>query len=446
MMMRNLWVVAVLANAVVAMAQQPPDPNYVRQPIFDSYADFRAELDRVANIQDAAQRNQEVGAFWAQLRDAGQVPYAQGNQVAFLYRGNGNVSWPGDTNRWNPNADGWNGTTVGLSNIKILERQLPSDARIDYKLFVNGNWLLDPANPLQMWSGFGPNSELRMPDYEYPHSTIHRDDVDHGQLSGNVRVASNHLGQDVNVKIYTPAGYDPTQSDLELPAVYFTDGHEYSAEHMGSAVQVIDNLIADGRVRPLVAVFIDPRHPNTGANQRADHYISNRDFARFVANELVDHVDSEYTTSTKAADRTIVGTSLGGLNSAYFGQVENDTFQNLGIQSPALSFSPAVAAAYANGALADDVKIFMTNGTINDDGGGFAFANILRDGGYDYSFATANEGHSWGNWRTQLDEMLVSLVGPPVPEPATSWITVPVLFWASRFRSKVRARDLATLK
>jgi enterochelin esterase family protein len=302
-------------------------------------------------------------------------------------------------------------------------------------VFVNGNWLLDPANPLQMWGGFGPNSELRMPTYSYPHETIHRPNIDHGSLSNNILITSSNLGYDVNVRVYTPADYDTNSA--ELPAVYFTDGHEYAAEHLGSAVQVLDNLIADGRLRPTVAVFVDPRDVASGANRRAEQYITNRNFARFVADELVDYIDDSYSTSDSAEDRTILGTSLGGLNSAYFGIVERDVFQNLAIQSPAFGFDTGIFAAYENGALADDVRIFMTNGTINDGSGAFAFREILTAGNYDFTFTTANEGHSWGNWRAQLDDMLIELVGAPVPEP--TGVTFSILGLLFLFRRQALA-------
>ncbi len=409
-------------------AQLPPDPNYVRQPIFDSYSDFRTELFRVATIEDDAVREVSVNKFWQQLRDAGQVPYAQGDRVAFLYRGSGAVAWPGDANRWNPNAAGWQGSPVGQSDIQILERQLPADARVDYKIVTHGVWRLDPANPLQMWSGFGPNNELRMPQYEYPQETVVGPDVPRGAWMPNQTIASTQLGYDVRYRVYVPAGYDASEENL--PSVYFTDGHEYSATHMGSATEVIDNLIAERRMRPALAVFIDPRSPATGQNQREDQYISNPDFARFVADELVPTIDGNYRTIQDASERTIVGTSLGGLNSAYFGAVEHDTFRNLGIQSPAFWADEEIYTMYKGGALKDEVRIFMTTGTINDEGGATPFSAILKDGMYDFTFTTANEGHSWGNWRAQLDDILIGLVGPSVPEPSgVSLLFCGLVFW-----------------
>ena len=183
-----ITLVACLAFAPVsAWAQSPPDPDYVRQQIFPSYDDFKNELLATVNIADPTARQTELDALWANLQAAGQVPYAQDGQVAFLYRGfTGTVSWPGDFNGWNPSAPGWLGTQLAGTDLWILEKSFPADARLDYKIFRNGSWILDPANPLQMWGGFGPNSELRMPDYVFPQETVRQPSVPRGDLTANI--------------------------------------------------------------------------------------------------------------------------------------------------------------------------------------------------------------------------------------------------------------------
>ena len=333
-----LFLVAVLVAA--SHAQMPPDPDYVRQQIFPSYNDFRAEVQRIVDLTDSTQRTMELDTLWQQLQDAGQVPYAQDNQVAFLHRSlaGGSVSWPGDANGWNPSDPNWQGTRMGNTDLYILETTLPTDARVDYKIFRNGSWILDPANPLQMWGGFGPNNELRMPDYQFPHETVFRHDVPHGQLGDNLRISSSNLGYDIQYRVYTPAGYDSLD---ELPTVYVTDGHEYAVDYLGAMVNVVDNLIADGELRPLVAVFVDPRNPDQlNQNRRASEYVNNPAFASFLADELVSAIDADFRTEAAAKARTILGTSLGGLNSAYVGAVQTDTFHNLAVQSPAFWAAP----------------------------------------------------------------------------------------------------------
>jgi enterochelin esterase family protein len=430
--------------AVRTSAQEPPDPYFVRDQIFPSYNAFREEVNRIVNISDPIQRSIELDHLWDNLRHAGQVPYAQQNQVAFLYRSGGaqvNVSWPGDFNRWNPQDPNWRGTRLGETDLYILETTMPTDARLDYKLYVNGVWLLDPANPLLMWGGFGPNNELRMPDYRFPLETVHRQNVPHGSISDNRRISSSSLGYDVQYRVYTPPGYGGTGN---LPVVYVTDGHEYAVDYLGAMVDVMDNLIADRQLQPLIAVFIDPRNPdNLGQNRRGSEYVTNPRFAAFVADELVPLIDDQFTTDPSADARTILGTSLGGLNSAYFGAVRTDTFRNIAIQSPAFGVDSEIYAMYQDPDLADQLKIFMTNGNIQDDGGAFRMAQILSEYGYDFEFTTVNESHSWGNWRGQLDDILTNLVGPPVPEPSSAVLLLMALIVARAKRSG--ARGNATL-
>lgn len=393
----------------LACAQSPPDPSYVRQTIFPSYGDFKNELLSIVNLADASERTTELNSFWTTLRNAGQVPYAQDNQVAFLYRSSvSSVSWPGDFNGWNPSASGWQGTQFPGTDLWILEKSLPTDARLDYKVVANGNWLLDPANSLQMWGGFGPNSELRMPDYAYPQETVRQNNVPQGNLTSNITTSSANLGYSVNYRIYTPAGYDAEQL-TNLPVVYVTDGHEYSADHLGSMVVVLDNLIDAGTLQPTIAVFVDPRDPGNGQNRRFDQYTGNPAFVNFVANELVPKVDDAYRTLNAATGRTILGTSLGGVNSAYFGGTRSDVFENIAVQSPS-NFSN-IFNLYQTQSLQDEVDLFVTAGTIGDGSGGVNFTNLLAANGYDYEFTQVSEGHSWGNWRALLDDMLTNLVG-----------------------------------
>ena len=348
------------------------------------------------------------------------MPGRQDNRYAMLYRGTASsVAFPGDHNSWQPNSAP--ATQLAGTNLWMREGTLPVDARVDYKIVLNGGtWILDPVNPLEMWGGFGPNNELRMPDYEYPIETIRRLDAARGALGNNVRVTSSNLGYQVQYRVYTPAGYDAEQL-ANLPVVYVTDGHEYAADHMGSLVAVLDNLIDDGSLRPTIAVFIDPRDPNNlGNNRRMSEYNMNPQFAGFVADELVAAIDSAYRTSTSADDHAILGTSLGGLNSAYFGAVQSDVFRKIAIQSPAFSYNSSIYSLYDLPPQAP-LEIYMTAGTINDGNGGTTMNDILAEHGYDYTFVQANEGHSWGNWRGQLAGLLTVLIGTPetVPEPAS---------------------------
>jgi enterochelin esterase family protein len=415
---RGLALVAVLTRH--AEAQSPPDPNYQRQQIFDSYQQFKDRLNAISAMADATQRTSELNSLWTQLKAAGQIPYAQGNQTAFLYRGSPtNLYLAGDFNGWSGSSSAWRAVQLANTDLWMLEKTFPTAARLDYKFANSGNWILDPVNTLQMWSGFGPNSELRMPDYKYPQETVRQAGVSRGALSGNIKVASRQLGYDVNYRVYTPPGYNPQQSH-NLPVVYVTDGHEYSADYMGSMVVVLDNLISAKSLQPTIAVFIDPREPaNQNNNRRATEYVQNPKFAGFVADELVPTIDGAFRSLASPGGRTILGTSLGGLNSAYFGATRPEVFGNIAVQSPASfsQFTPGLLNTYATQPLQSKLDLFVTGGTIGDGDGGASFVSVLQQHHYDYKYLQVNEGHSWGNWRGLLDSILTNLVGPtPVPE------------------------------
>ena len=208
----------------------------------------------------------------------------------------------------------------------------------------------------------------------------------------------------MNFLVYTPAGYAELAG---LPVLYVTDGHEYADETMGSLVVVLDNLIAQGLIRPVMAVFIDPRV--NGQNRRADQYVLNPRFARFVAGELVPVIDAGYATSPLRGDRGILGTSLGGLNSAWFALQAGDLFGRIAIQSPAFQVADGAIIDLFRNAPRLDVDIFLTHGTFHDFGETTAeFLAILDDKGYDYTKLVVNEGHSWGNWRALLDDVLIA--------------------------------------
>jgi len=205
--------------------------------------------------------------------------------------------------------------------------------------------------------------------------------------------------------------------------VYVTDGHEYSDDRLGAMLIVLDNLIHDGRAAPCVVVFVDPRDVVTGQNRRQEQYVQNPDFVAFLADELVPAIDAAYRTNPSADARVILGTSLGGVFSTYLGLLRPGVFRNLAIQSPAywVSESPQWwegPSLFEMVQAAPDslFTIYMSTGTIND---GEANARRMRDlflaNGYRLTYRERPEGHSWGQWRALLDEVLMALVpGPAV--------------------------------
>ena len=369
-------------------------------------------LAATAALADASARDQALDAIWSDLSATGRVPFVAGDSAVWLWRGSaGRAAVAGDHTGWEPAGARRFGTVWARA-----ERLDPA-SRIDYKWVVDGEWVLDPANPLRQWSGHGPNSELRMPGWRLPAEAVRGEDVAGGTLSAPRSIASARYGKTVTYRVWTPADYDGLSA---LPTVYVTDGHEYADDRLGAMPTVLDNLVAQERIEPPVVVFIDPRVG--GDNLRQEQYVQNPGFAAFVADELVPAIDAAYRTRPDRDSRVILGTSLGGLFSAYLGVQHPDVFGRLAIHSPAFWASegsswagtwsgPSIYRRMAESPAT--FSIAMSTGTVHDTQDG---ARRMRDviGRRDDAlfYDEVPEGHSWGNWRGTLDDLLTALLPP----------------------------------
>lgn len=186
------------------------------------------------------------------------IPFVSGDSVAFLNKGDArSVAWMGDFNAWGYDHSFDNREKrIPGTDIWILKTSFPQDARLDYKIVIDeSKWILDPANTRYQWSGVGggsPNSDLRMPDWKEDPLTRSRlpraipGRVDHDRLYN-----SQSLGYPVMYSVYLPYHYDPGRT---YPVIWVTDGYAYMHEHMGNMNTILDNLIFQGAIEPVVAV------------------------------------------------------------------------------------------------------------------------------------------------------------------------------------------------
>jgi enterochelin esterase-like enzyme len=386
---------------------------------FAGIEQLMAELNRLAGTgsaggntgDEAAVQPAAMNALYRELRAGGHIPFTEQERALFLYKGDADrVHWRGDFNRWgNGDDEAGAGTRIGGSDVWYLELELPCDARVDYKIILNRTeWIIDPANAALQWGGAGPNSELAMPCYEVPKETVERYDIERGTLSSPYTYQSSELGYEVAFYIYFPHGYQETSA---YPVVYVTDGHEYADENMGKMITVLDNAIAEGLIPPVMAVFIDPRDPYTGENRRQSEFVMNRRYAAFLAGELVPGIDDMFATSAYDGDRALMGTSLGGINTAFTVLNYSQTFGRAVIHSPAFRMSPELLDDYRNSPRRP-VSMYISAGTINDGLEETAeFRDILSENVWHMRFTEVNQGHSWGQWKGQILPALIFFWG-----------------------------------
>lgn len=377
-----------------------------------SAQDYSEFTSTIQNLQYGDSLTRE--RLWDQLRSSKKIPLTSHDSVAFMFRGKANsVSWMGDFNAWGYDKKlSVQGRLFG-KDLWILKASFPKDARLDYKILLNGSdWRLDPINPFQQWSGVGggsPNSELRMPMWKEDSALAPNQIANGGELSDDILFFSASLGYQVMFKIFTPPQYETLQG---LPIIYVTDGYEYLHPKLGNMVAVLNNLILAKKIQPIVVVFVDHREPvNRSNNRRMEELAINPKYLSFFTDELVPHVEKNLKVSGKPSERGILGTSMGGLTAAYFAFSKSDVFGLCGIQSPSFNNRPKIYTI-CDSPESPKIKVSMTSGVIHDASDGTRkMRAILENNACVYHYKEVNEGHSWGNWRNLIDDILIDLFG-----------------------------------
>jgi len=404
-------IISIIPSASAYKETSKPEIHLTKQVDISSPTAFYYSILPALNRCDSAtQRMALADSIFFVAKTRHWIPIIFGDTAIFLYKNStpspATIHVFGDLNGWSDS----NKPQITLSNYTdtklyfgIYKAPSPS-TRIDYILVVNGSWILDPNNPKLVWGGLGLNSELALGDYISSDWVNARSKGNKGTLSNNIIIHSDSLGYDVNYRVYLPYGY---KTYKKYPVIFTTDGQEYCDKNLGAANIVADNLIMDGKIKPIIMVFVDPRNPDTNTNRRSQEYVNNRKFTNFLSTELFKQIKTNYSIKGTPDQTAILGTSLGGLNSAFTGFLRSDVFGLIAMQSPAFWYYPNIMNMYA--ALRKlPLKIYMDSGTIYDtQGKALEMKSILDKKGYPLHYAEYSEGNSWGNWRARIDDTLI---------------------------------------
>ena len=363
---------------------------------------FRSFLELVGSKPDSATKERVIEDYLRRLREHGR-PVIENSSVVFLYYGNGTrVSIPSDLNGWNATVDTMK-RIVG-TRLFFLEKNVEAAARFEYKLAVDSTWILDPINQQQAIGGYGPNSEIWMPKYVPPQEIVYRDSIAHGRLD-SLSFKSALLKRTHPVFVYLPPGYK--SSHRKYPTLYVTDGGEYIT--LALMLNVLDNLIADKRIEPIIAVFVDPRTDirSAATSTRMFDYSLSDTFVNALATELHPKLLKRYRMDPRPDNTGIMGASLGGLISAYAAYTRPDVFGLAACQSPAFWWKDDAIIKLISAGPKKPVKFYVDTGTIRDaQEGARRMKAVLEQKGYQTRYAEHPEGHNWVNWRARLDDIL----------------------------------------
>lgn len=139
--------------------------------------------------------------------------------------------------------------------------------------------------------------------------------------------------------VYLPAGYDETEKYDLLILCHGIGGHENEWGFMNPfciGKNLIDHLIEDGTIRPLIVVMPNGRSTADYANTSMNNAPSFYTFGQELRNDLLPWIDEHYATFGTREHRAMAGLSMGGMQTINIGLCEClDLFSAFGAFSAA---------------------------------------------------------------------------------------------------------------
>lgn len=310
------------------------------------------------------------------------------------------------------NNDVWEYTTP-----KALDPELYS-----YSFMMDGIKISDPSNVF-MSRDVVTISNLFMIDGK--ESELYKvQNVPHGSLS-KVWYHSEKLNADRRITVYTPAGYET--NGQRYPVLYLLHGmggDEDSWATLGRAAQILDNLIAQGKAKPMIVVMTNGNSDLQAAwGESPTGYVTptielpkttDGSFEDAFP-EVVTFVDKAYRTITKKESRAIAGLSMGGFHSMQISKEYPTLFNYIGLFSASARFKgrkeshiyenceAKIKTQFAQKpalywiAIGKDDFLYEENQK---------FRSFLDSNGFQYTYVESEGGHIWKNWRNYLCQFL----------------------------------------
>ena len=299
---------------------------------------------------------------------------------------------------------------------------LPEPELYTYNFVVDGVQMLDPANVLVQRDGARYSNAVLI---EGGHADLYKE----SDRPGNVEQVWYHSAENDMIRrlyVYTPYGYDHKKTKVKYPVLYLLHGgggDEDSWSTLGRTCQILDNLIASGKAKPMLVVM-----PNGNPNQYASQtlmkpvkqdvrkYNSNFDNYTSLVADIVPFIEGRYNVIRNKSGRAVAGLSMGGGQSFYIAFRNVDVFSAVGvfasglIGSSAIGGQPFDAEQQIPGMLTQPEKfnkfdvIYLSSGEQDNRIDGMKkFKETLDAKGYNgVVWEQWPGGHEWKVWRRDL--------------------------------------------
>jgi enterochelin esterase family protein len=264
----------------------------------------------------------------------------------------------------------------------------------------------DPSNPNLELRRWGATSSFIVPGSEK--AVFEERPVPHGTVHVNFYESKN-LGSSRMVYVYTPPGYEGGKD--KYPVLYLLHGNgqiEASWTWTGKANLILDNLIADGKAKPMIVVMpyghvqreIKPSPPPAPGSAAGDSQAIEKE----LLTEVKPLVEGKYRVLTDRDHRAIGGLSMGAAQSLSIGLHNLDSFAYIA------AFSGGGNAAEwqkADSAMLNKKLKVLWLGCGTEDAafkGVKAMDDLLTGKNVKHVFNPSGGAHSWPNWQVYLSK------------------------------------------
>ena len=251
--------------------------------------------------------------------------------------------------------------------------------------------------------------------------------VNHGTVSRRW-YWSPFLKMNRRLAVYTPAGYE--ESNKRYPVFYLLHGMGGDEEAwlaLGRASQILDNLIAAGKAKPMIVVMTNGNVSQEAAPGESSlgYIVPTMQLPKTMDGsmeesfpDVVNFIDATYRTVKRKSGRAIAGLSMGGFHSLHISKQYPDMFDYVGLFSAAIMPDKQVkSSVYDN--TENKLKIqFNKNPKLywiaigktdflykaNEE-----YRKMLNEKEFKYTYYETDEGHIWRNWRIYLTEFVPML-------------------------------------
>ena len=297
-----------------------------------------------------------------------------------------------------------------------------------YTFIIDGVNSIDPNNVQVRRDGARYQSYFIVPGAESD-LYFHKNDVAHGTVT-KTWYKSEVLGFQRRVYVYTPAGYESgTQKYPVFYLLHGAGGDEDAWTNMGRAAQIMDNLIAQGKAKPMIVVMTNgnanqagaqnevPPLPSAGEQGMAAYQRYAGKFEEHLVKDVVPFIEKNFRTLTDKDNRAIAGLSMGGMHTQTITNNNPGMFSYIGVYSMGImSFGqqdPEAAARQEQERITrltalknSGYKLYWIACGKDD----FVYKGVvtLRETldkvGLKYIYRESTGGHTWANWRIYLSE------------------------------------------